>query len=223
MVVPRNIFGVNDLSFKSDSSGDLPTTPTHSLVSSSSEIEHSYVGEDVEGHLSCNVLALTIDTELVASDDSFSSCPDSKHNKGALDFIKLVENAQLARERESAAIEFESLVIQMLDMNVDEKIATSTDIPAILSSKGWDQAQVSVVWRVAAAQDCSSEWNELQMENLGGKGILTRVWYELKAGQKTGYGKRVADLDIEGAAKKKMRSPSSSSSSSGSQSLSRNF
>ena len=184
-------------------------------TSSSSEIEHSYIGEEVEGLLSCNVLTLTIDNDQLPSDDSFSSCPETKHNKGALEFIKLVEQAQQEREQASAALEFESLVIQMLDMKVGDKVATSTDIPAALSSRGWDQAQVSNVWRVAAGKDCSSVWNEHQMEQLGGKGILTRVWNELKAGQKTGYGKRMADLDIDEGVKKKIRSPQSSSSFTG--------
>ena len=107
---------------------------------------------------------------------------------------------------EESAIKFESLLVQMLDMGIGERVSTSTDIPRMLSMKGWDQAQVANVWTVSAVQDCSSSWNEKQMELLGGKGILSRVWNNLKGSEKTGNSKRCADVICSDNAKKRRQS-----------------
>ena len=83
----------------------------------------------------------------------------------------------------------------MLDMKIDDRVATLTDIPALLTEKGWDQAAVSRVWRVTSASPCYQEWNEAKMEELGGRGVLSRVWNELKDNNKTGPSNRCAEED----------------------------
>ena len=110
------------------------------------------MGAETEGVLSCQVLTMTIGSRASESEDSSSSVPDTKHNKGALEFLQLVEKAQQSQQETDSAVKFESLLIQMLDMELGEKVSTSTDIPTMLSRKGWDQAQVANVWTVAAVQ-----------------------------------------------------------------------
>ena len=74
------------------------------------------------------------------SDDSFSSNLESKHNRGALAFLRLVEDLYAKQEEIKSRNEmFEGLVVSMLDLDIDtrERIPTSCSIPSVLSFKGW--------------------------------------------------------------------------------------
>ena len=78
---PRNIFGCSPLVFLSDttfSSNELSATTQTSLVSSEF---YEHVGKDIEGDLSVQLSSLAVCSEQDNSLDSFSSAPDSKHNK----------------------------------------------------------------------------------------------------------------------------------------------
>ena len=64
--------------------------------------------------------------------------PDSSFNKGALEFISLVEKAL---ER-SSSVGFDQLVLEMLDLGLGERVPTSAQIPCLLNEKGWNVQQV---------------------------------------------------------------------------------
>ena len=74
-------------------------------------------------------------------DDSFSSDHASKFNKGAAAFQALVEKS-LA---DSSSAKFDQLLIQMMDLGVNDKISTASDIPDVLNSQGWSMKEVAGV------------------------------------------------------------------------------
>ena len=194
---PRNIFGAN-LDSPVPSCWSLTATGScdSSLAISSSESPESngsifsYIGKSPEGDLSRRLLSLTIERRS-ESDDSFSSRPDTLHNKGALDFLKLLEEFYAKRESANAqAASFADLVVQMLDLNVSNKATTLQQIPALLNERGWNCQAVSQVWSVAPATTYRQSWDEKSLERLGGKGVCNNVWNKLKDAHLTGYAKR---------------------------------
>ena len=84
------------------------------------------------------MLSLTV--ELAASsDDSFSSRADNSYNKGAAEFLALVEeHCRKNKEAMSRSEQFASLAIQMMDLSLDKKLPTSTRIPSFMNVMGWN-------------------------------------------------------------------------------------
>ena len=68
----------------------MATTPASTVSPTLSPM--SNIGYEREGTLSVQMLNLTVE-QPNTNDDSFSSSPDSLHNKGALAFLDLVERA----------------------------------------------------------------------------------------------------------------------------------
>ena len=64
---------------------------------------------------------------------SFSSDPDSGYNKGAIEFLQLVEEALRKQEQ----LNFSDLLIQMRDLHVGERVPTPDDIAGSLNKQGW--------------------------------------------------------------------------------------
>ena len=63
------------------------------------------------------------------SDDSFSSSPDTSHNKGTLCFLALVEKMFRDQERaQSNADNFANLIIQMMDLNMENKVQSPSSV-----------------------------------------------------------------------------------------------
>ena len=85
------------------------------------------IGVTQEGGLNVKLLNLTVNEVAVHEqvDDSFDSSPDCSFNKGALEFISLVEKAL---ER-SSSVGFDQLVLEMLDLGLGERLPTSAQIP----------------------------------------------------------------------------------------------
>ena len=122
-LTPRNIFGSGlDLSLASLRSSirqlsltDSDSKHTESDLSNESAVSH--IGSQAEGSIAIQLVQLSINPEYVQSDDSFSSHPDSKHNRGALAFLRLVEEMYAKQEQEKSRNEmFENLVVHMLDI-----------------------------------------------------------------------------------------------------------
>ena len=167
-LMPKNIFGsANNQSLRSMSSSSEASGSGNPDSPPGSDLEFEYIGKEEEGSLSRQGLALTIAPN-DGSADSFSSNPETQHNSGALNFLSLVEKAQQDAENAAQSLRFENLVVQMLDMDLGERVSTSTDIPHLLTQKGWDQSQVAGIWTVAPSVDTSRSWTEAQMELLGG-------------------------------------------------------
>ena len=87
---------------------------------------------DKEGEVSIQLMSLNIERSPASSEDSFSSNSASSYNKGAQEFMKLVEIA-LAEQTEPKKLEFSDLVIQMMDLGLGQKVATPDDIPGKLN------------------------------------------------------------------------------------------
>ena len=82
---------------------------------------------------------MTVDLE-ASSDDSFSSRADNKYNRGATDFLALIEeHYKRNNEAMSRSEHFASLAIQMMDLSIDK-------IPEVMNQMGWNAKQVSQVW-----------------------------------------------------------------------------
>ena len=101
---------------------DSTTSPQRSCnVSDLTEISDtestcSHIGIELEGELAVRMLSLTLDRGLNVSADSFSSDSGNKFNKGAVEFMALVEKA-IANEQ---AVKFEDLVVQMMDVSLNK-------------------------------------------------------------------------------------------------------
>ena len=98
----------------------------------------------LQGHLSSKVMGMSI-ADRNCSLDSFSSDPETAHNKGATAFLDQVESGCRELEALASAVSFEQLVLDMLELNVDKKLPTSTDIHDVLAANSWDAKQVSMV------------------------------------------------------------------------------
>ena len=71
-----------------------------------------------------------------------------------------------------------------------------------LNAKGWCVSQVSSIWNVSPTMAYESHWNEHALDKLGGKGLASRVWLDLKSN--SGFPKRAAD-DIATVESKKLK------------------
>ena len=81
-----------------------------------------------EADLSVSILNMKLDVHTTQREDSFSSQPDSDFNMGAVKFLELLESALEHRASQDQAVQFEELVIQMLDLSMDNKLSTPYDI-----------------------------------------------------------------------------------------------
>ena len=93
----------------------------------------------------------------------------------------------------------------MLDLSIQERVPTPDSIPALLDIKGWHPGQVAGVWRPSTSSSQVSQWNEQSVEALGGKGVLSKVWLQLKDSSMTGFQKRQAATEISGGSAKRMK------------------
>ena len=141
--VPVFSFGEHQLSIQTDNSNGSPcnlnaTTPVSTVSQTLSPM--SNIGALQEGGPSVTLLNLTVNEVPVHEqvEDSFDSSPDSSFDKGALEFISLVEKAL---ER-SSSVGFDQLVLEMLDLGLGERVPTSAQIPCLLNEKGWNVQQV---------------------------------------------------------------------------------
>ena len=115
----------------------------------------------------------------------------------------------LARQTLPAeALEFE--VVEMKEINISNKVPTSGHIATALNNNGWDIKQVSSIWTVSTNNNLRSIWNDEGIENLAGKGAVSRIWNKLKADQLTGFPKRPS-CAMKSAVSKKQRLEVSSS------------
>jgi len=161
-----------------------PTLSPMSSIDTSAEISFSKL-----------VSSLKVDATKVDLDDSFSSCKDSAFNKGALAFISLVDIA--IEKANGLEVKFDNLILQMMDLGVNDKISTASDIPDILNSNGWSMRQVSQVWSVPSVVIEQDAWDIASLKRLGGQKVLSEVWSALRASNQAGHPKRAA-LDTLG-------------------------
>ena len=66
--------------------------------------------KEQEGVLSKKLMALDVNEagSSAISEDSFSSCPDSAHNKGAVEFLALVEKALQKADSKQSILGFDT-------------------------------------------------------------------------------------------------------------------
>ena len=194
----RNIFGdfsEKSVAFASDSS-DNPTTDVLELSGSSrvssSASSFSQVAASIEGEVSRQILCLPLDSNAASSDDSFASDPQTHHNRGAIAFLDLVEKALVEAEKKDTALKFETLVVDMMEIGLEERIPTTEHISQALNCNGWSLQQVASIWKPSMSKELSGDWNDAALEQLGGKGSITRIWHELKDSHLCGFPKRAA-------------------------------
>ena len=101
---------------------------------------------------------------------------------------------------------FDDLVLDMMDLQVADKLHTSSEIPDRLNLKGWNASQVSCVWTVGPVTDNGQTWNADLLKKLGGKNLFSSVWESLKTRKQVGYGKRPAMEDDMCPATKRIKS-----------------
>ena len=197
-------FNIQQVSLQTDSSTGSPcnvnaVTPNSSVSATLSPM--SNIGKEQEGGLSVCLLNLTVNEDIshCSNSDSFSSSPDSSQNRGAIAFLELVEKAL----QNAATVGFEDLIVQMLDLEVGERVSTSSQIPDLLNSKGWNVQQVSQVWSVGPTMDHSQYWDVDTLKRLGGRDIFGKVWHELRDKKMAGHHKRAADEDSSLSRKKR--------------------
>ena len=120
--------------------------------------------------------------------------------------IKLVEeNLEKAKARDRS-LAFLDLVLQILDLDIREKVATSDPIAMGLNNRGWDVAGVSSIWQVSPSIEYEASWNDTALERLGGKGMASRVWLSLKNKNLTGFSKKAGTtMESFGNKKRKMK------------------
>ena len=145
-------------------------------------------GANVSKHL----FGLTmVDDQPKTLDDSFSSNKDSNFNKGAAAFLALVEKS-LA---DSSSVKLDQLLIEMMDLGINEKINTASDIPDVLNSQGWSMKQVAGVWSVPTDTVQEDSWDILALKRVCGSKILADVWESLRLANKAGHHKRPAPTE----------------------------
>ena len=190
-----------------DSTCSLVTTSDHSSdLENVFDVNLSNTILDNEFNMKLNTLS--INAEKCPSEDSFSSRPDSKYNKGAAEFLALVERKLEEQRIKKEALGFDQLLVDMLDLGIQDKVATPSDIPEHLEQKGWHPTQVAGAWTSSScSMDDFATWTESNLECLGGKGVLNKVWLQLKDRHLTRFQKRQApsDLDQEPATYKRVR------------------
>ena len=80
----------------------------------------SPIEKDQENKISCGILSLTLDDGHNSSNYSFSSSPDICRNKGAVEFMILVEKALEKLVEDESRLKFEMLVVEMLELTMDK-------------------------------------------------------------------------------------------------------
>ena len=158
----------------------------------------------LENEISTQLLTLTIDHERNESADSFNSDPGTNFNRGAAQFLTLLESALARRQEAEQALSFEQLVVQMMDIDISPRIPTSQHIAESLNKNGWDLGQVAAVWTVGT-EPMTGHWTDSAIDALGGKGSLNRIWNELKANSRTGFPKRRCEDGLTDHPRKKQR------------------
>ena len=144
-----------------------------------------------EASLSVSILKMTMNEHPNAtSSDSFSSQPDSSYNRGAIQFLELLEKVLGEARAKEEAVRFEDLVIQMLDLSMDRKLSTPDAISGMLNDQGWNADQVARVWQVSTGPQNDPEWTHEKLMELGGKEVAIDVWNTLKEKKLTGNPKR---------------------------------
>ena len=213
LIVPTAVFSGPFQSVHSDSSNSsicnyaatTPVTPASHTLSPMVSLE-----KEQEGMLSIKMLDLNVtDDHKTSLNDSFGSCPNSSFNKGALDFLSLVEKAIKKSEDAAAKIGFDALIIDIMDLGVNDKLSTSAEIPDRLNMQGWDASQVSQVWSVGPSSSQGKAWDVTVLKKLGGSSVFSDVWEALKANRQAGHNKRPADSDaIQSSSAAKKLKPS---------------
>ena len=198
-LIPRKIFSPAANTDSTGSSFDHGLSPCSTIPPTLSPM--SPLGNLAENEITGKLISLAIDDELSRSCDSFSSAPDTAWNKGAVAFIDLLEDYLARQTSKAEALKFESLVVEMMDINISSKVPTSGHIAATLE-KGWNMEQVASVWSVSTANPIGSVWNDQGIEQLAGRGALSRIWNKLKSDHLTGFPKRPAQDDDARCAKK---------------------
>ena len=152
------------------------------------------------------MMGMKIDGILQILQDSFDSNPDTSFNKGATDFLTLVEAAIARAEVENNKLLFENLVLQMLDLGMGERLPTTGAIADTLNKQGWNYEQVSSIWTPSQQVEAGSHsWTEQAIDMVGGRGTLNRIWHSLKSNHQTGFPKRPATLSLEHSGCKKRK------------------
>ena len=110
---------------QTDSSGsvqDFSLSPCSTISATKSTMSPLGVGQESE--VTQQLLSLTIGSDLNKSTDSFSSLPDTAHNKGAVAFMELVE-AYLAKQADTeTAVNFDNLAVQMMEVDLNCMVPT---------------------------------------------------------------------------------------------------
>ena len=198
-VVATPVFSGPFQSVQSDSStgsvcnyaANTPTTPVSQSLSPMSSLS-----KEQEGRLSVRMLDLTVeDTLKNLPEDSFESCPDTAFNTGALEFLSLVEIAVKKADAAASNLGFGALVIEMMDLGINDKLSTSSEIPDRLNAQGWNAAQVAQVWSVGPSDGQGKSWDAALLKKLGGGSLFSDVWEALKKNRQARHSKRPADND----------------------------
>ena len=148
--------------------------------------------------MSRRLLSMTLNASKSASEDSFRSAPDTSHNKGAIQFMELLEKVTAEQERKNQAVSFEHLVLQMMDVQISSRIPTPDHIAAALNDNGWSLREVSGTWKRlegSHSDPLSGPWNRAAIDKIGRGSIVARVWDALKTSNQAGYPKRTSCQD----------------------------
>ena len=152
-IEPRKIFSIG-----SDSSLELSLTSSE--CSRADSLDMQPLTSQIEGEISVGMISLNIEERKSCSLDSFSSEPDTVQNKGAIAFLHLVEAAIEKHQDDNMALQFENLVVEMMDLNVGKKFKTSEDIASTLIENGWNAREVASIWTVSPTTDAEICWND---------------------------------------------------------------
>ena len=100
---------------------------------------------------------------------------------------------------------FDKLVVQMMDVDLNCKVPISDHIAESLNTNGWNLKQVASVWTVSTKEQPQGVWCKDAIESLGGKGAIARIWDRLKSDSLTGFPKRAAEtLESQNVKKQKL-------------------
>ena len=135
----------------------------------------------IEQEISLNLSAVCLEPRAANLSDSFSSNPDSNFNKTAETFCLLVEDAVAKLSAKNKELNFERLLVQMMDLGIDNTVSSAFCIPQHLENMGWSFKQFETLWTVGTSMEQKFDsWSRESLESVGGKGALGRIWAELK-------------------------------------------
>lgn len=95
----------------------------------------------------------------------------------------------------------------MMDAKIDNKIPTPEHVADSLNFNGWNKMEVVSIWTVSTNEFRGAEWSCSDIESLGGRGSLSRIWNRLKSNHQTGFPKRHAEYLEQAHPKKHKVSP----------------